>query len=156
MIEINIPGSGRLHLEHLVLDYNGTLALDGALLPVVRDALIGLARLLQLHVLTADTFGGASKNFEGVPVSVTIIPPENQAEAKLLYVQKLGENSVAAIGNGRNDRLMLRAAALGIALIQKEGAASETIADADVICFSIIDALELFKNPKRLIATLRS
>ena len=29
MIDIEIPGFGRLQLAHLVLDYNGTLAIDG-------------------------------------------------------------------------------------------------------------------------------
>ena len=33
MIEIDIPVRGLLHLEHTVLDVNGTLALDGRLLP---------------------------------------------------------------------------------------------------------------------------
>ena len=32
MIAHKIPGFGALRLEHLVLDYNGTLALDGRLL----------------------------------------------------------------------------------------------------------------------------
>ena len=44
MIEIRAPGFGDLHLSHLVCDYNGTLALDGTLLPGVADALRDLAR----------------------------------------------------------------------------------------------------------------
>ncbi len=51
---------------------------------------------------------------------------------------------------------MLRAAALGIALVQREGASAEAIASADVVCSSVIDALDLLRNPKRLIASLRS
>jgi len=43
MIELTVPGFGALRLEHLVLDYNGTLAVDGKLLPGVRDALGALA-----------------------------------------------------------------------------------------------------------------
>lgn len=35
MIEIDIPGFRLLKLNHLVLDYNGTLALDSLLLPEV-------------------------------------------------------------------------------------------------------------------------
>ena len=31
MIEISIPGYKHLQLKHLVLDYNGTIALDGRL-----------------------------------------------------------------------------------------------------------------------------
>ena len=38
MIEIDIPGYKTLHLEHLVLDYNGTLAVDGVLIDGVATA----------------------------------------------------------------------------------------------------------------------
>ena len=37
MIEIDVPGFGALRLEHLVLDYNGTLACDGMLLEGVHE-----------------------------------------------------------------------------------------------------------------------
>jgi soluble P-type ATPase len=63
---------------------------------------------------------------------------------------------VVAIGNGRNDRRMLEAAALGIALIQREGAAVAALTSADVAATGILDALELLQMPKRLVATLRS
>jgi hypothetical protein len=55
MIKIDIPGYGLAHLEHLVLDFNGTISADGKILPGVKDQLIELAELLELHVLTADT-----------------------------------------------------------------------------------------------------
>jgi len=58
-MELAIPGFGRLRLEHLVLDYNGTLALDGCPLPGVERRLKRLARWLRIHVITADTFGKA-------------------------------------------------------------------------------------------------
>jgi soluble P-type ATPase len=51
---------------------------------------------------------------------------------------------------------MVKEAALGIAVIEKEGAAVETLLAADIVCGNILDALELLLNPKRLIATLRS
>jgi soluble P-type ATPase len=44
---------------------------------------------------------------------------------------------------------------LGIALVQEEGACVETLVCADVVCKSIIDAFDYFKEPNRLIATLR-
>lgn len=34
MLEVEIPGCGSLTYGHLVLAFNGTLARDGALLPV--------------------------------------------------------------------------------------------------------------------------
>lgn len=33
MLELEIPGWGEAAIENLVLDYNGTIALDGELLP---------------------------------------------------------------------------------------------------------------------------
>jgi soluble P-type ATPase len=67
----------------------------------------------------------------------------------------LGADHVVCVGNGRNDRLMLKEAALGIAVILQEGAAAETVAAADVVCTHIVSALELLHNPLRLTATLR-
>jgi P-type E1-E2 ATPase len=156
MITIDIPGFRKLELAHLVLDYNGTLALDGKLLPGVAEALSDLAPNIYIHVITADTFGFAQAQLAALPVELKIIPVESQAEAKLQFVSELGGHTVVAIGNGRNDRKMLSAAALGIALVQTEGGASETLASADVASTNILDALDLLRNPKRLIATLRS
>lgn len=156
MIAIDIPGFAKLKLAHLVLDYNGTLALDGRLLPGVAKALCGVAPRIDIHVVTADTFGLAKAQLAELPVELTIVPVEDQAAAKLRFVNALGANTVVAIGNGRNDRKMLGAADLGIALVQHEGGAAEALASADVISTSILDALDLLHNPKRLVATLRS
>jgi soluble P-type ATPase len=52
--------------------------------------------------------------------------------------------------------MMLAAAALGIAVVQKEGAATETLSAADVVVSDIRSALDMLLFPKRLIATLRS
>lgn len=156
MISIDIPGFRKLELVHLVSDYNGTLALDGKLLPGVAEALSSLAPNIHIHVITADTFGLAKAQLAALPIRLTITPVESQAEAKLQFVSELGADTVVAIGNGRNDRKMLSAAALGIAIIQRESSAAETVASADVVSTNILDALELLHNPKRLVATLRS
>jgi len=156
MLEITIPGYKTLKFHHLVMDYNGTLAVDGVLLDGVRDRLIALSERLQLHVVTADTFGIARSQLNGLPCLLSILPVEDQAGAKLAYIQRLGEDQVIAIGNGRNDHQMVQAAALGIAIIQGEGAARETCLAADVLAPDILAALDLLLFPKRLIATLRS
>ena len=156
MIAIDIPGFGKLELAHLVLDYNGTLAIDGRLMGGVAERLHALAAGLSIHVVTADTFGLARAELAGLPAAVTVLPMEGQAEAKRDFVTRLGAASVVAIGNGRNDRHMLRAAALGIAVTQREGLATETAAAADVMSPAIVDALDLLAQPKRLVATLRS
>ncbi|MBD1874373.1 HAD hydrolase family protein [Nodosilinea sp. FACHB-131] len=156
MIDIPIPGFRHLQLAHLVLDYNGTLATDGRLIPQAGDTLAALSEALQIHIITADTFGLAQGELADLPLSLTITPVENQAETKLAYVADLGTERVVAIGNGRNDRQMLKAAALGIALVQREGGAAETLISADVVSTSILDALDLLRQPRRLVATLRS
>lgn len=156
MIEIDIPGYGSFSLEHLVMDYNGTLALDGHLMLGVREELKRLSQQLTLHVITADTTLRAAAQLEGLPALVTIIPRDHQAEAKLEHVRKLGLEKVVAIGNGRNDRLMLEHSAVGIALVQKEGAAAAAIQAADIVSGNLLDAFDLLLTPLRLVSTLRS
>ncbi|THF62708.1 HAD family hydrolase [Pseudothauera rhizosphaerae] len=156
MIGVSIPGYGSFELRHVVTDYNGTLAVDGVLIDGVAAALRSLAERVEIHVITADTFGLAQAQLAGLPVTLTITPPENQAEAKLDYVRGLGASGVVAIGNGRNDRKMLESAAIGIALVQKEGASAETLRSADVVSAGILDALDLLRHTDRLKATLRS
>jgi soluble P-type ATPase len=156
MIEVAIPGYRTLQLEHLVLDYNGTLAVDGEPMPGVTDALKGLAESLEVHVLTADTFGKVRSRLKGVSCRLSVLPVENQDMGKRDYVKALGAERTVCMGNGRNDRLMLKEAALGVAVILNEGVAVETLNSADVVCTSILSALELLTNPLRLTATLRS
>ncbi|MBW1893805.1 MAG: ATPase P [Deltaproteobacteria bacterium] len=156
MIEISIPDFGNIRIRHLVLDYNGTLACDGKLLDGVKEELVRLSESLEIHVLTADTFGKAKAGLDGIPCKLTILPKEAQDKGKLDFIMQLGASETACIGNGRNDRLMLANSALGIAVILEEGAASVTLASADVVCKDIVTALKLFSNPLRLIATLRS
>lgn len=155
MIDISIPGWGQLHIEHLVLDYNGTLAIDGHMISGVKNLLEKLGESLQIHVLTADTFGSVESQLEGISQQLFIIPGDNQAETKLNYVKELGIDKTVCVGNGRNDALMLKSAALGIAVLQAEGMAVELLEAADVICPDIQAALNLLANPLRLIATLR-
>ena len=156
MFSLTIPGWKTLQLSHLVLDYNGTIAFDGHLIDGVKPRLAALASSLTIHVLTADTFGSVREALAGIPCRLAIIPVGNQAEAKLAYVGELSPETCVCIGNGRNDRLMLKAAALGIAVVQAEGAATEAVLTADVLAPNILDALDLLSHPLRLTATLRS
>jgi soluble P-type ATPase len=156
MIEIEIPGYKTLLLEHLVLDYNGTIAFDGVLIDGVEECLAELSQKLAIHVITADTFGSVKKALKNIHCKLAVIPLLHQDAAKLEYVKNLGFEQTVSMGNGVNDRLMLKASALGVALIQGEGAAFETLASADVVCTDIQSALSLLDNPLRLIATLRS
>jgi soluble P-type ATPase len=156
MVEIDIPDFGHLAFEHLVLDYNGTLACDGEPFNGIADRLKTLAEVLKVHVVTADTFGKARAGLKDLPVVLNILGPGSEAEAKASYVETLGADRTAAIGNGRNDRLMLQRAGLGVAVLEAEGGSVEALTAAQVCTRSITEALDLLLNPKRLVAVLRS
>jgi len=156
MLELHIPGFKDLNLEHLVLDYNGTLACDGLPLEGVQERVEALAAHLTIHILTADTFGTVQGQVMGWPCRVEVIPRDREAEAKVMYVQSLGAGQTVTVGNGRNDRLMLKDAALGIVVIQTEGTAVEALSAADLVVPGILEALDLLLHRRRLKATLRT
>jgi len=156
MLEINLPSRGQLAVRHLVLDLNGTLAEDGALIDGVAERLHRLADQVKVHVITADTHGDAAELLAGLPVDLEVLPDHQQDLAKQRYVRTLSARECVTIGNGRNDSLMLSEAALGVAVIQREAASRQAIEASDVVCTSILDALDLLLIPTRLIATLRN
>jgi soluble P-type ATPase len=155
MLEIDIPGFGQVRLQHLVSDFTGTLSVDGMLVPRVRELLNKVSEFLEVHVLTADTFGKANAELEGVKCAVHILEGDNHDVRKEEYVKKLGAENVVAFGNGNNDRKMLNAAKIGVAVCLKEGCSMGAASSANILVTSAIDALELLLNEKRLKATLR-
>ena len=155
MIQLDIPGRGRLRLGHLVLDVNGTLAKDGRLLDKVAKPLAALRDRMTIHLLTADTYGRQDNIDLMLGVKAVRIQPGDEARQKADYVQSLGAETVIAIGQGANDAEMLRAAAIGVAVLGDEGLALAALNSADLVMASIYDALSLLEYPTRLIATLR-
>lgn len=154
-MQIDIPGFGRLHPQHLLLDFNGTLAIDGHVLSPLESLLKELGQTLTLHVLTADTFGSVREELAAMECIIRRLSPAEQDQGKRDYLRSLRPDQVIAIGNGRNDVMMLNEADLGIAVIQQEGAASGALMAADVVCRSTEEALQLLLSSKRLTATLR-
>lgn len=153
MIEVVIPGRSPLKIEHVVLDVNGTIALDGLLLPGVKDRLDRLQEVCRIHLLTADTHGKQAEIDALLGIKATII--EHGAAEKAAHVLALGGESVAAIGNGANDVAMFNAAGLRIAVLGGEGMAAALLASADILVKDINDGLDLLLNRNRLMATLR-
>ena len=154
-MKIEIPGFKVLNIKYLVLDYNGTIALDGCIADAVKERLKNLSKELEIYVLTADTHGTAASMCEGLPVTIMTFPGDAARFEKVRILIERGEEQCAAVGYGRNDVLMCREAALSIAVMGEEGAYGKLIAETDVCVTSILDGLDLLENPKRLIATLR-
>ena len=155
MFEIDIPGVGDIKLNHLVTDFTGTLSFNGKLIPGVRERLISIADFLNIHVLTSDTFGTALSELEGIPCKAHVLEGEYHDLQKEEYVERLGASFVVAFGNGNNDRKMLRAARIGIAVTEGEGCAVDILMAGAVHVTSINSGLDLLLYPKRLKATLR-
>jgi soluble P-type ATPase len=76
-------------------------------------------------------------------------------DAKAGLVRALGSASTVAVGNGRNDAPVLRETALAMAVLGPEGAAAAALREADVLCRSVTDALDLLLDGRLLAATLR-
>ena len=155
MLEIDIPGFGFVRLEHLVSDFTGTLSVDGKLLPGVEARLNSLSELLTIHILTSDTFGKARVELHNVKCELHILAGEYHDVQKEAFVERLGAESVVAFGNGKNDRKMLKAAKIGIAVTEGEGCAVDAIMASDIHVVNALDGLDLLLNPGRCKATLR-
>ena len=154
-LEISIPHYKTLLLEHVVLDYNGTLAEDGVLKDEAKALLPELTKRYIVHVITSDTFGSVKAELSGFETRVKVLQSDDHTGEKEAYIDELGSVHCVAVGNGNNDRAMLKKAVLGIALIGDEGCNTQTMLSSDIVCTSIKDALMLLLNEKRLIATLR-
>ena len=155
MIKIEIPSRGLLEIEYLVLDVNGTIAIDGKLIQGVAESLKRLQSHLTIRMITADTHGGQAQIDSILGLKAERLKAGNEAEQKEAFVRSLGAKKVIAMGNGANDALMLKVAAIGIAVMGEEGLAVEALSAADLVITDPVRAFELIENPKRLIATLR-
>jgi len=155
LIEIQVPGRGMYCLKHLVLDVNGTIAVDGQLVEGVAERLAKLRHSIKVHMLTADTRGRQQAIDAQLGMEAVRVVPGNEAAQKASFVRELGGEGVCAVGNGAIDAGMLREAELGIAVLGEEGLAVEALNAADVVAPHVNAALDLLLNSLRLVATLR-
>lgn len=156
MIEVTLPDGRQLSFEHVVFDYNGTLAEDGIMSSAVRNLLQELAAKIHVVVITADTYGGAREQMKGIErVELIILGSQADGTEKARYVSDLGSDSTVVVGNGVNDQPMFFIAGLKIAVLGPEGLSSGVLSASSIVVRSPEDAIRLLLNPKRLIATLR-
>jgi len=155
MIKFTIPGQGNYEIEHLVMDVNGTLAIDGQLMEGVPGKIKTLRTQLTIHLLTADTHGKQAAIDQQLGLTAVRIMPGEEPLQKANYVRSLGSEKVIAIGQGANDAEMLKIARLSICVMSVEGVAKDTLLAADLIAPDILSALELFEKPLRIVASLR-
>ncbi len=155
LMKFIIPEYRTLEVDTLFLDFNGTIAVDGIIPEGVRQRLAALGGMLQVYVLTADTNGNAKEQCEGLPVVLQTFPTGGVREYKKELLKSMGAKRCIAIGNGRNDELMLKEAALSIAVMDREGMYGKLFKEADLCVRSMQDALDLLLYPNRVVAGLR-
>jgi len=92
----------------LVLDLNGTISLDGAIIEGVPGRLELLRRLVDITIVTADTRGKAQELGQELRVEIHKLDPGDEQVQKLRLVQQLGRDAAVSMGNGANDASMLK------------------------------------------------
>lgn len=157
-ITIDVPGFGKRHIRIAVSDYTGTYSFGGSIQPDVKKRLRELVTLVDLHIVTADSFGTAEQELAGIAIPYKLRTASHDIE-KAAYVSQFDLLHVAAFGNGNNDRLMLKAvkegSGLAIAVDNGEGCAMDAMRNADVFAVGAANAIDLLLDPVRLKATLR-
>ena len=155
MIEMSIPGHEIFKIEYLVCDVNGTLAVDGNLLPGMISTIGRLKEQLKVYLITANTHGNQQRITSELGVESINIERGQEAKQKGDFVTQLGEKKVIAIGQGANDVEMLKRAAIGICVLSEEGTSLDALLASDIIVQDGLQALKLVQNPMRMVATLR-
>jgi len=157
-IAIDIPGFGKRVIRTIISDYTGTLSCRGRLTPGVRSRLLRLEKLVDLEIVTADTYGTARKQLRGIAVP-NMLRKNRQDIEKRDFAKKFDLRHVAAFGNGNNDRLLLRAVknagGIAIAVDNGEGCALDAFTNGNILIYGAANALDLLLNTNAIRATLR-
>jgi len=155
-MEIRIPGKGNIEIEHLLLDFNGTIARDGKVIHSVKEKVEAVCtKGIKVYVVTADTHGTAREQCMDMPIEVMVFDNSSAAENKRKIAEKLGAQRCICFGNGFNDGELFEACAMSVIVMGDEGCSSKALIKSDIVCKSIEDAFDLILKPNRIKATLR-
>ena len=154
MISIERPGQGNLEIDFILIDFEGTLALDRRVHPKAKDKINLLSKRTKIYILAKGEKEQVIEVLRKVKAEIIHFAVGDVSAGKLNLLRQLGANRTVAIGNGQDDVLMIEEAALGICVISREGTAAETIQKADAVVSNILDALDLLLKPLRQKATL--
>ena len=152
---INVPQTGKYDIENIVFDYNGTIANNGIIIDGVLEKIVDLSKSFNVHIITADTFSTVRESFKGTNVNINIIDKDYGSEQKEKFIDKLGFDKTIALGNGRNDELMLKKSIISIAVLNDEGVSVKAINSADFLIKDINNFFEMIYDTNKMIAILR-
>jgi soluble P-type ATPase len=149
-----IPGRDDLEIKTIILDLNGTLSVGGVIPAGVKEQIDRLKSLgFKIIFFTGNTRNDADQLSEKLGIEWQLA---RTAEDKKNLAQRLNPGTCASIGNGLIDLELMKIVKLRIVTLQAEGVHVQTLLNSDIVVPSINDALDLFLDEQRLIATLRT
>jgi soluble P-type ATPase len=154
MISIQRPGMEPLDIHFVLIDLEGTLAMDGRVHPKAKDKVNLLSKRAAIYILTKSDRGKVEETLKKMKVEILYVTEGDSSQQKLNVLQRLGSHQTAVIGNGLDDVQIMEHAGLGICVIGKEGLSAEAMAKADLVVTQVLDALDFLLKPLRQRATL--
>jgi hypothetical protein len=171
MIPIERPGLNPLEIEFVLLDFEGTLAIDRRVHPKAKDKINLLSKRTKIYIFVNPPTPPFNKGGEGgilakgekevieerlkkVKAEIIYLTEGVSSRRKLDLLRQLGPPRCVAIGNGMNDAAMIEEAGIGICVIGKEGSSGKTMKNSDLVFADILDALDFLLKPLRQKATL--
>lgn len=152
-MKYDIPGQGQLEIKTIILDLNGTLSVAGTVPDGVKQQLQRLkGRGFKVLFFTGNTRNDADDLAANLGVEWKLA---KNAEDKRNLALELEPESCASVGNGLIDLELMKVVKLRIVTLQAEGVHMQTMLNSDIAVPTINDALDLFLDEQRLIATLR-
>ncbi len=153
-MKYSIPGQGELEINTIILDLNGTLSVGGVVPEGVKERL-GKLKAMGFKVLffTGNTRDDADELAANLGIEWKLA---KNAQGKRDLAMELDPQTCASIGNGLIDLKLMETVKLSIVTLQAEGVHVQTLLACDIVIPSINDALDLFIDSQRLVATLRT
>ena len=154
MISIQRPGMESLDIHFVLIDFEGTLAMDGRVHPKAKDKVNLLSKRATITILTKSNREKVEETLKKMKVEILYVTEEDSSQQKLNVLQRLGPHQTAVIGNGLDDVRIMEQAGLGLCVIGKEGSSAEAMVKADLVVTNVLDALDFLLKPLRQRATL--
>jgi soluble P-type ATPase len=152
-MKYSIPGQGELEIKTIILDLNGTLAVGGVIPEGVKERVSHLKELgFQILFFTGNTRNDADELAADLQVEWKLAKSAAEKREAALMLEP---ETCASIGNGLIDLELMKTVKLRIVTLQAEGVHVQTLVNSDIVVPTILDALDLFIDEQRLIATLR-
>lgn len=148
-----LQNNTELILENIVLDLNGTIAIGWKIVEWVAERIKTLQSLgFRILLCSGDQRGNGQKIAD--ELGIEFFSANDAAAKKTIWKMLDGEKSIA-IGNARIDIGLFENAQISILTLQDEWVHVWALAHADILIPSINNALDLFIDRDRFIATMK-